>query len=102
MMDDHVVQRTSQFCRILGNPLAYRIVRLLDGRRRRPVELARALGASPTAVVNQLKHLKLAGLVRTRSTGIRRGGRKVEYWLDNPALGRRVGDLERCLRDAPR
>ena len=98
-MDDEILaRRTSQFCRILGNPLAYRIVRLLDGRRRRPVELARSLGASPTAVVNQLKYLKLAGFVRTRSTGIRRGGRKVEYWLDSPAVGRAVGDLERCLR----
>ena len=98
MMDESLVRRTSQFCRILGNPLAYRIVRLLDGSRRRPVEMARALGASPTSVVNQLKHLKLAGIVRYHSTGVRRGGRRVEYWLDSPAVGRAVGDLERCLR----
>lgn len=102
MMDDPAVRRTSQFCRILGNPLAYRIVRLLDGRRRRPVELARALGASPTAVVNQLKHLKLAGLVRFRSWGVRRGGRRVEYWLADRHLARCVDALERCLKDAPR
>jgi predicted transcriptional regulator len=101
-MDEAVTRRTSQFCRILGNPLAYRIVRMLDGKRRRPVELARELGASATSIVNQLKHLKLAGIVRTRSSGIRRGGRKVEYWLDSPAVGRAVGDLERCLRQAPR
>ncbi len=101
-MDDAVARRTSLFCRILGNPLAYRIVRMLDGQRRRPVELARALGASATAVVNQLKHLKLAGIVRTHSTGVRRGGRKVEYWLEAPSLGRCIGELERAFRRMPR
>jgi predicted transcriptional regulator len=101
MMDESsAVRRTSQFCRILGNPLAYRIVRLLDGRRRRPSELAEALGTSATAVVNQLKHLKLAGIVRFHSSGVRRGGRKVEYWLADRALGRCVGDLERRMRGA--
>ena len=97
-MDDGPARRASQFCRILGNPLAYRIVRLLDGRRKRPIEMARTLGASAPAVVNQLRSLKLAGVVRARSGGVRRGGRRVEYWLSEPSLGRCVGDLERCLR----
>ncbi len=90
-------RRASQFCRIIGNPLAYRIVRMLDGRSRRPMELARALGVSATAVVNQLKHLKIAGIVRYRSSGVRRGGRKVEYWLADRSLARRVEQLERCV-----
>lgn len=97
-MDDSTARRTSQFCRILGNPLAYRIVRLLDGKRRRPMELAKILGVSSTAVVNQLKYLKLAGAVRYASSGVRRAGRKVEYWLSDRSLGRCIDDLERCLR----
>jgi predicted transcriptional regulator len=97
-MDDSNARRASHFCRILGNPLAYRIVRLLDGHRRRPMDLARLLGASATSVVNQLKHLKLAGVVRYHSSGIRRAGRKVEYWLADRHLGRCVGDLEKCLK----
>jgi DNA-binding transcriptional ArsR family regulator len=102
-MDESLARRTSQFCRILGNPLAYRIVRLLDGgRRRRPMELARLLEVSATSVVNQLKHLKIAGVVHFRSSGVRRAGRKVEYWLADRHLGRCVGDLERCLRELPR
>lgn len=96
-MDDPGARRTSQFCRIIGNPLAYRIVRLLDGRKRRPMELARLLGVSPTAVVNQLKHLKIAGIVRYQSSGVRRAGRKVEYWLTDRHLARCVDDLERCV-----
>lgn len=101
-MDEPASRRGSQFCRILGNPLAYRIVRLLDGHRRRPMELAKLMGVSATAVVNQLKHLKIAGAVRFHSSGVRRAGRKVEYWLSDPALVRILEDLERCLRSISR
>jgi predicted transcriptional regulator len=102
MMDEAAARRASQVCRILGNPLAYRIVRRLVGARLRPMELARELRASPTSIVNQLKHLKIAGVVRYRSTGVRRGGRCVEYWLADPSLGRCVEGLERCLGRLPR
>ena len=78
--------------------LAYRIVRLLDGKRRRPMELAKILGVSATSIVNQLKHLKIAGAVRFNSSGVRRAGRKVEYWLSDRTLTRCIDDLERCLR----
>ncbi len=101
-MDEAVTRRASQFCRILGNPIAYRIVRLLDGGKRRPMELARALQVSAPSVVNQLKHLKIAGVVHTRSTGFRRAGRKVEYWLADPALGKCIGELERRFDRLPR
>jgi predicted transcriptional regulator len=101
-MDEPAARKGSQFCRILGNPLAYRIVRLLDGHRRRPMELARLTGVSATAVVNQLKHLKIAGAVRFHSSGVRRAGRKVEYWLSDRALVRILEDLERCLRSISR
>ncbi len=97
-MEESSSRRTSQFCRILGNPLAYRIVRLLDGRRRRPMELARLLGVSATAVVNQLKHLKIAGAVSFASSGVRRAGRKVEYWLSDRSLARAMDALEKTVR----
>jgi predicted transcriptional regulator len=101
-MDDSASRRASQFCRILGNLLAYRIVRLLDGKRRRPMELAKMLGVSATSIVNQLKHLKIAGAVRYNSSGVRRAGRKVEYWLSDRSLTRCIDDLERCLRTMSR
>lgn len=97
-MDDAVKRRTSQFCRILGNPIAYGIVRLLEGRRRRPKDLSRLLGVSATTVVNQLKHLKHVGVVRFQSTAKRRAGRKVEYWLADPSVGRSLDGLEKTLR----
>ena len=95
---DDDVRRGSQLCRILGNPIAYRIVRILGGGRRRPMELAKELGVSASAVVNQLKPLKIAGVVRFQSTGFRRAGRKVEYYLADPALARRLDGLERGLK----
>ena len=72
--------------RILGNPLAYRIVLALGRGRMRPIELARELNASAPAIVNQLKVLKIAGIVRYASTAERRKGRKVTYWLSDPGV----------------
>ena len=62
------------------------------------MELAKILGVSATSVVNQLKHLKIAGAVHFRSSGVRRAGRKVEYWLADRSLTRSLDDLEKCLR----
>ena len=62
------------------------------------MELAKILGVSATSIVNQLRHLKIAGAVRFHSTGVRRAGRKVEYWLADRSLTRSLDDLEKCLR----
>jgi predicted transcriptional regulator len=72
--------------RILGNPLAYRIILALGRGRLRPVELSQELGASAPAIVNQLRVLKIAGIVHFASTAERRKGRKVFYWLADPAV----------------
>ena len=101
-MDESSTRRASQFCRILGNPLAYRIVRLLDGERRRPMDLARLLGVSATSVVNQLRQLKIAGAVRSHSSGVRHQGRKVEYWLSERTLPRSLDTLERLVKGMAR
>jgi len=62
------------------------------------MELAKILGVSATSIVNQLKHLKIAGAVRFHSSGVRRAGRKVEYWLSDRSLARSLDDFERCVR----
>ncbi len=76
----------SHVLKILGNPLAYRIIAAIGRGRRRPMELSRDLDASASSIVNQLRVMKLAGLVRYHSTGVRRQGRKVVYWLADPSL----------------
>ena len=67
-----------------------------------PMELKRGIEAAVEAVVNQLKNLKIAGIVRFESSGLRRAGRKVEYWLADRTLARRLDDLERTLKAIPR
>ena len=62
------------------------------------MELAKILGVSATSIVNQLKHLKIAGAVQFHSSGVRRAGRKVEYWLSDRSLARSLDDLEKCVR----
>ena len=62
------------------------------------MELAKLLGVSATSVVNQLKHLKIAGVVRYHSSGVRRAGRKVEYWLADGDLARCMNELERRIK----
>lgn len=86
MRDYERAASSALICRILGNTLAHRIVCALGRGRRRPIELSRELHASASAIVNQLKILKAAGLVRWYSTGLRRKGRIVEYWLADPTL----------------
>ncbi|HEY3226940.1 MAG TPA: ArsR family transcriptional regulator [Planctomycetota bacterium] len=94
----------AQVFRILGNPLAYRIVLALGRGRRRPIELSRELGASAPAIVNQLKVMKIAGIVHYASTAERRRGRKVTYWLSDPgvlnACRRLAGAMGRIWRSA--
>ena len=62
------------------------------------MELAKILGVSATAVVNQLKHLKIAGAVHFNSSGVRRAGRKGEYWLSDRSLARHLDGLEKTVR----
>ena len=76
----------SHVFRILGNPLAYRIILALGRGKLRPIELSAELGASAPAIVNQLRVLKISGIVRYASTAERRKGRKVYYWLADPAV----------------
>lgn len=86
MAADESAKAHAHVLRILGNPLTYRIVCAIGRGRKRPMELSRELGASASAIVNQLRILKIAGLVRYASTGVRRKGRKVIYWLADPTL----------------
>ncbi|HZN61427.1 MAG TPA: metalloregulator ArsR/SmtB family transcription factor [Planctomycetota bacterium] len=92
MRAEELARAQSHIFRILGNPLAYRIVLALGRGRLRPIELSQELGASAPAIVNQLRVLKIAGMVRYASTAERRKGRKVFYWLSDP------GVLDACRR----
>ena len=69
---DEAEYRQSRLCRLLGNPGAYRVVRLLaEGKEMNTSDLAKAAGRSVSRISNILGALRLADVVRyeTRGTG---------------------------------
>lgn len=56
--------RASRFCRILGNPTAYRIVRLLVKTSATPSALADKIGLSVQTVSDTLRNLRNVDIVR--------------------------------------
>jgi DNA-binding transcriptional ArsR family regulator len=72
--------RESRICRTLGNPTAFQILDLLeDGSRRRPTDIARAVGRGLPAVSMTLRLLRVADLLRYEHRG-----RDTRYWLKYP------------------
>ena len=57
--------RASRFCRIMGNPTAYQIVRyLVKHQRSYPTEIAEAVGLSLQTICDTLRNLRNVDVVR--------------------------------------
>lgn len=57
--------RASRFCRIMGNPTAYQVVRYLIKRQRSsPTEIAEAIGLSLQTICDTLRNLRNVDIVR--------------------------------------
>ena len=56
--------RGSRICRVLGNPTAYEILKLLDRGKRQPTELAAMMGLSKATVSVCLRTLRNLDLIR--------------------------------------
>jgi DNA-binding transcriptional ArsR family regulator len=56
--------RASRFCRVLGNPTAYEILKILAQSEKTPTELARNLGLSVKTISETLRNLRQINLVR--------------------------------------
>jgi predicted transcriptional regulator len=69
--------RESRICRLLGNPVVYQLVVLLNSRGAlTPSKLAKFTGRSVQTVSEHLGKLRAADVVRYDSKG-----REVRYWL---------------------
>lgn len=69
--------RESRVCRLLGNPVIYRLVVLLDeGGATTPSMLAKRVGRSVQTISTHLAKLRAADIVRYDSDG-----KNVRYWL---------------------
>ncbi len=89
--------RESRVCRVLGNPVVYAIVRLLEERgAMSPTAMARAVGRRLPTVSGHLAMLRTENVVRYD----RRGG-ATRYWLKHePATKRILAALAAFVREA--
>ena len=88
---DETHYRESRLCRLLGNPIVYQLVILLNQRGAlTPSMLAKLTGRSVQTVSEHLGKLRAADLVRYDSKG-----RQVRYWLKHKRL---AGELLKILQ----
>jgi predicted transcriptional regulator len=74
---DETEYRESRLCRLLGNPVIYQLVVLLDqGGPTTPSGLAKLAGRSVQTVSGHLGKLRAADIVRYDTAG-----KEVRYWL---------------------
>ena len=62
MLETHY--RASRFCRVLGNPTAYQILKILTHTPKSPSELTHEIGLSLKTVSETLRNLRQIDLVR--------------------------------------
>ena len=73
--------RASRYCRVLGNPTAYLILRYLGDTRRTPGEISQELCIGMTTISATLRHLRQVNLVRYETRGNSR-----DYWIKDTAV----------------
>ncbi len=91
MLETHY--RASRFCRVLGNPTAYQILRMLSKFRQTPSELTDEIGLSLKTVSETLRNLRQVDLVRYMT----KGHHKV-YYLKDEFLPTVLSDIEKYVR----
>jgi DNA-binding transcriptional ArsR family regulator len=73
--------RASRVCRILGNPTAYQIMRLLLDSKLQPSAIARKMGISLSLVSNTLRNLRNLDILRYETKG-----KEKRYWIKDPKI----------------
>ena len=86
--------RASRVCRILGNPTAYQVIKLLLKTPTTPGELAKEIGVSITTISDVLRHLRNIDLVRYEV----RINERV-YWLKDNAVSEAINWLENFVKN---
>lgn len=84
--------RASRWFRVLGNPLAYRVVVTMGARRKGVTELAGALGCPVSVISETLRHLREVDIVRYETSG-----RNKEYWVKDARVPVLLRQVERMV-----
>lgn len=56
--------RASRFCRVLGNPTAYQVLKILQKSEKTPTGLAHDIGLSVKTISDTLRHVRQVTMVR--------------------------------------
>ncbi len=81
--------RASRFCRVLGNPTAYQILKMLTKGKMTPTDLSNEIGLSIKTISDVLRNLRQVDLVRYDTFS----NRKV-YYLKDRAIKKVLRNLE--------
>ncbi len=84
--------RASRFCRVLGNPTAYEILKLLIKSKKSPTELKNTIGLSLKTISETLRNLRQIDLVRY----VTRGNAKI-YFIKDRLLKNVLGYIEKYV-----
>lgn len=84
--------RASRFCRIMGNPTAYQIVKYLVKKNATPQELADQIGLTVQTISDTLRNLRNVDIVRYETTN----KNKVYFLKDNTVVAI-LDDIERLV-----
>lgn len=86
--------RASRCCRLLGNPTAYLIIKVIGKTRITPTEISRKLNISLATVSRTLRHLRNLDLVRYEATA----QHKI-YWIKDEKVFNIMSDLEKFVEN---
>lgn len=85
--------RASRICRVLGNPTAYQIIKVLLKSKKTPSAIAKKLRVSKTLVSSTLRILRNTDLVRYETKGIEK-----VYWIKDDTVFNVTRSLEKFVK----
>jgi DNA-binding transcriptional ArsR family regulator len=85
--------RSSRICRVLGNPTAYELLKVLAENEMRPTRIASEFGLSLQTICDALRSLRQLDLVRYET---RRDGKY--YFIKDTAILSAMREVERLVR----
>jgi DNA-binding transcriptional ArsR family regulator len=85
--------RSSRICRVLGNPTAYELLKVLAENEMRPTRIASEFGLSVQTICDALRSLRQLDLVRYET---RRDGKY--YFIKDTAILSAMREVERLVR----
>ncbi len=86
--------RGSRLCRVLGNPTAYQVIRLLAKGKATPSEMAREIGLSLSTICCTLRSLRNIDVIRYEIIY-----RNKICFLKDPTVIRIIRDIEHFVRN---